>query len=307
MKHSFVLLVIAVFGLPVPVLAQGKEGAKQGAPQATGLCDESATLGVEQPQGLLAVLCDDRAGTEDRWYLLNTAASSATMTRQGRETAIARLNPRFAARLANAIREARTSGLSSAGILSGYRPPAFGVGRFLDKFRSLHAYGLAVDMFGIGQPGSKEAKVWYDIAGRHGIVCPYGVDSRREWDHCQATPIRVVCPDNPLRETIVAEGPLDLAEMFRVGDLFVDNAPAATCLTVAANQPAGSELVRPQAAHAVVAAPSARSDRRHLREARNVADGAVTRARRLSDDDVTRIMVADDPRPGESHRKPRRR
>ena len=42
-------------------------------------------------------------------------------------------------------------------MFSAYRPPAFGVGGFSDKFNSLHTYGLAVDMQGIGRPGSPEA------------------------------------------------------------------------------------------------------------------------------------------------------
>jgi hypothetical protein len=47
-----------------------------------------------------------------------------------------------------------------AGVFSAYRPPAFGVGGFSDKFNSLHTYGLAVDMRGIGTPGSAEAELW---------------------------------------------------------------------------------------------------------------------------------------------------
>src|SRR5262249_23360113 len=171
---------------------------------------ETMAPGAEEPQGPPAMPRESQAEADDGSYLLETASSGATMTRQGPETAIARLNPRFVARLADAIREARQSGLSSAGIFSAYRPPAFGVGRFLDRFNSLHAYGLAVDMSGIGGPGSNEAKLWHDIAAKHGIFCPYGADNRTEWNHCQATPIKMVCPDNPLRETITAEGPIAL-------------------------------------------------------------------------------------------------
>ena len=69
------------------------------------------------------------------------------MTLQGAELAIGRLHPEFVVRLANAIREARSAGLPFAGVFSAYRPPAFGVGGFSDKFNSLHTYGLAVDMF----------------------------------------------------------------------------------------------------------------------------------------------------------------
>jgi hypothetical protein len=91
---------------------------------------------------------------EARAYLIETASPGYTMTLQGAELAIGRLHPEFAVRLENAIREARSAGLPSAGIFSAYRPPAFGVGGFSDKFNSLHTYGLAVDMRGIGNPGS---------------------------------------------------------------------------------------------------------------------------------------------------------
>ena len=322
MKHSFVLLVIAIVGLLLPVFAQDETPNHQATEKACVAESHSSTTlvlikdeelrgngntapGAEKPQGCLAALCESQAEADDRSYLLETASSSATMTRQGPETAIARLNPKFVARLASAIREARGSGLPSAGISSAYRPPAFGVGRFLDKFQSLHAYGLAVDMIGIGEPASKEAKLWYEIAERRGIFCPYGVDSKREWNHCQATPIKAVCPDNPLRKTITVEGPGDLEEMFKVGNWFVDNSPAATCIAVVANRPADSEAVLLHKAPATSVAASTRSDRKHLHEARNVAGHAFTRARRWSDEELM-SMVAADLRLGDSRPKTRR-
>jgi hypothetical protein len=167
------------------------------------------------------------------------------MMRQGPEIAIARLNPEFAARLAGAIREARQSGLPSTGIFSAYRPPAFGVGGFLDKFKSLHAYGLAVDLCGIGEPGSKEAKLWHDIAGTHGIICPYRFDSKTEWNHCQATHTRMVLPDNPLRKTITGEGPVQLEEMFKVGNSVIPNLSVAIRLAVAVNNAEDSASIGP--------------------------------------------------------------
>ena len=81
-----------------------------------------------------------------RAYLIETATPGYTMTRQGPERAIGRLHPEFVNRLAAAIAEARAAGLPFAGIFSAYRPPAFGVGGFADKFHSLHTYGLAVDV-----------------------------------------------------------------------------------------------------------------------------------------------------------------
>src|SRR6266699_2198257 len=71
-----------------------------------------------------------------RNYLIETASPGYTMARQGPELAIGRLNPEFAVRLANAVREARQAGLPSAGVFSAYRPPAFGIGGFFDKFYS---------------------------------------------------------------------------------------------------------------------------------------------------------------------------
>jgi hypothetical protein len=74
-----------------------------------------------------------------RAYLIETATPGYTMIRQGSERAIARLHPEFVNRLAAAIAEARGAGLPFAGIFSAYRPPAFGVGGFVDKFHSLRA------------------------------------------------------------------------------------------------------------------------------------------------------------------------
>src|SRR6266404_8846983 len=118
------------------------------------------------------------------------------MARQGPELAIGRLNPEFAVRLANAVREARQGGLPSAGVFSAYRPPAFGIGGFFDKFHSLHTYGLAVDMYGIGGPGSAAAQLWYEIAARHGVVCPYGSHHQAEWNHCQPTSLKIILADS---------------------------------------------------------------------------------------------------------------
>ena len=155
---------------------------------------------------------------EARAYLIETASPGYTMTLQTPEVAIGRLNPEFAVRLASAIREARSAGLSFAGVFSAYRPPAFGVGGFSDKFNSLHTYGLAVDMHGIGSPGSSEAQLWHQIAAKNGVVCPYGSRDRVEWNHCQPTTVKIILADNPLRETVTPKGPINLQGMFEVGD-----------------------------------------------------------------------------------------
>jgi hypothetical protein len=170
--------------------------------------------------------CVAPALESDQAYLVATATPGTTMLRQGSALAITRLHPVFVRRLAGAIREARDAGLPSAGIFSAYRPPAFGVGRFSDKFNSLHSYGLAVDMLGIGGPGSSEAKVWHEIATRHGIVCPYGANNPREWNHCQPTGVKIILVGNPLRGTISPQGPIDLTTMFAVGAALVEQAAA---------------------------------------------------------------------------------
>jgi hypothetical protein len=168
--------------------------------------------------------CVENAGVATaRTYLVETAHPGGTMVRQGPDIAIGRLHPEFAARLAEAIREAREAGLAEAGIFSAYRPPAFGVGGFSDKFNSLHAYGLAVDMHGIGRPGSSEAKLWHGIAAKHGVVCPYGVNNRAEWNHCQPTRVKVIRADNPLRRTIKAEGPPSPVNMFDAGKALIES------------------------------------------------------------------------------------
>jgi hypothetical protein len=158
-----------------------------------------------------------------RAYLIETARPGNTMARQGADVAIGRLHPDFVVRLADAIREAREEGLDEAGIFSAYRPPAFGVGGFSDKFNSLHAYGLAVDMHGIGKPGSGDARQWHRIAAKHGVVCPYGPRDRAEWNHCQPTSIKIVRENSHLRETITARGPRDLQSMFDAGTAFMNN------------------------------------------------------------------------------------
>jgi hypothetical protein len=123
-------------------------------------------------------------------------------------------------------------------VFSAYRPPAFGVGGFSDKFNSLHTYGLAVDMNGIGRPGSSEAQLWHETAARNGVVCPYGPRDRAEWNHCQPTSVKIILAANPLRETVRAEGPSDLESMFEAGNAIIeDMASAAESLTKAAPTP----------------------------------------------------------------------
>jgi hypothetical protein len=219
-------------GLPVAgeaIRFQSQPPAAEIASIPSWSCNSEDRI-VFQP-GTLTVSAPPCAGTaknsnrikDDRAYLILTASPGDTMMRQGPELAIGRLHPEFVHRLASAIREARQSGLPTAGIYSAYRPPVFGVGGFSDKFNSLHTYGLAVDMSGIGAPSTEEARLWYEIAARHGIVCPYGSDNQVEWNHCQPTRVRIVGTASPLRRTVTTEGPLSLDDMFKVGAALIDD------------------------------------------------------------------------------------
>jgi hypothetical protein len=215
---------------------------------------------------------------EARAYLVETASPGYTMTLQGPELAIGRLHPEFAVRLEHAIREARGAGLPFAAVFSAYRPPAFGVGGFSDKFNSLHTYGLAVDMRGIGSPGSPEAQLWHQIAARNGVVCPYGPRDRAEWNHCQPTSVKMILAANPLRETVTPTGPSDLESMFEAGDpMIVDMASAAQSLSKAAPTP-----VRALEANAKGGEPTARvaARPRTKREARATAQRVAAKPTR---------------------------
>jgi hypothetical protein len=198
-------------------------------PEATtsaASCDPESVVvyhADQAPESEAACASDAEIPSQDRNYLIDTATPGTTMVRQGPQLAIGRLHPEFVRRLAAAIREARQGGLASVGIFSAYRPPAFGVGGFSDKFNSLHTYGLAVDMSGIGGPGSSEAKLWYEIAARHGVTCPYGFENRAEWNHCQPTRLKIIVPESPLRETVTANGPIDLDSMFEAGNALIES------------------------------------------------------------------------------------
>jgi hypothetical protein len=152
------------------------------------------------------------------------------------------------------------------------------VGGFSDKFNSLHTYGLAVDMRGIGSPGSPEAQLWHQIAARNGVVCPYGPRDRAEWNHCQPTSVKMILAANPLRETVTPTGPSDLESMFEAGDpMIVDMASAAQSLSKAAPTP-----VRALEANAKGGEPTARvaARPRTKREARATAQRVAAKPTR---------------------------
>ncbi len=144
--------------------------------------------------------------SQDRDYLIDTATPGTTMVRQGPQLAIDVCIPNSCAGWRPQFAKRGKADWRRVGIFSAYRPPAFGVGGFSDKFNSLHSYGLAVDMSGIGGPGSSEAKLWYEIAARHGVTCPYGFENRVEWNHCQPTRLKIIVPESPLRDTVTANG-----------------------------------------------------------------------------------------------------
>lgn len=173
---------------------------------------------AELPAGILADVAAKAELAEDRLYLILTSCPGATMHRQGVSTSIARLNPTFARRLAAAIRDARAHGLRPC-IFSAYRPPGYGVGGWRDKYQSAHAYGLAVDMGGIGRAGSKVTMLWRAIAAAHGVFGPYSPRSRAEWNHFEPCLIRAVARAVPrLRRTIAALAPISLDLMWELGD-----------------------------------------------------------------------------------------
>ena len=147
-----------------------------------------------------------------------------------------------------------------------------------DKYYSLHAYGLAVDMHGIGRPGSAEAQQWHEIAARHGIVCPYGYRNRAEWNHCQPTHLVAVKAENPLRDTIVASGPIDLERMFETGTRFIADAKSALTSVIADRSAA---VVRAVTSRLNSVRQPARTAQRNARSARHVkAARANTRVSR---------------------------
>jgi hypothetical protein len=217
-----------------PVLADAIETVPVEAGNGGAICRADDTATGLKPSAMSEGGCPEHAPETDetaraRAYLIETATPGYTMMRQGPERAIGRLHPEFVRRLAVAIAEARGAGLPFAGIFSAYRPPVFGVGGFADKFHSLHTYGLAVDVTGIGAAGTPSAVLWHEIAVRNGVICPYGPHNLMEWNHCQPTWLKIILADNPLRETVTVDGPISLEDMFEVGySLIAGNVGSST-------------------------------------------------------------------------------
>jgi hypothetical protein len=170
---------------------------------------------------------------EAKAYLIDTATPGYTMIRQGVPVAIGRLHPDFIVKLAAAIRLAREEGMTHVGVYSAYRPPAFGVGGFSDKFNSLHSYGLAADMTGIGGPGSRFARLWQSVVKRIGLYLPYGPNNGAEFNHTQLVPTKMA--SSFLRRTITASQPKDLQQMWLASGIssYVGEVTAAKTPTLA--------------------------------------------------------------------------
>lgn len=120
-------------------------------------------------------------------YLVSTATPGGSMSTYGTRTALGRLDPTFAQNLAAAIKQARDEGIN-AGVYSAYRSPRYTGSAFDRSGRSLHSFGEATDISGIGRPGSDTAKRWYEIATANGLFNPYGWQNSSEWNHYQGVP-----------------------------------------------------------------------------------------------------------------------
>lgn len=191
-------------------------------PSDTAPAPRGASPGPESPPADPdeAAAADPEAVSEARAYLVKTSDPGYTMNRQGVDLSIARLHPAMALKLATAIRTARQAGIPAA-IGSAYRPPAYNIGGFKGgvpgKFRSLHSYGLAVDVAGLDGPNGKNTKQWYDIATQAGLYNPYGPKNYAEYNHYQLIPDRVA--PAALRATITADGPISLNSMWKAAGI----------------------------------------------------------------------------------------
>lgn len=140
---------------------------------------------------------------EARAYLASVARPGGSMDRQGINQAIGRMRPDFVVGLANSVKQAQGEGIP-VGPNSSFRDPALDPGGYRDKWNSLHGYGMASDVQGLGgRAGSPGAKRFYEIAKENGIYNPYGPNNRAEYNHYQVTNTkgRQVRDANPQAET----------------------------------------------------------------------------------------------------------
>jgi hypothetical protein len=166
------------------------------------------------------------------------------MTILGVSAAIELLHPTLIVKLAEAVKLAREVGMPNAGVMSGYRPPGLGVGGFSNKFMSMHSYGLAVDVTGIGDPRSKTAHQWQTIVEAVGLYLPYGPDNRVEFNHTQLLPEKVA-PRN-LPATITADGPKDAHQMWLASgiDPHLIDVTSDQAVRLAASEPDEERIIR---------------------------------------------------------------
>lgn len=97
------------------------------------------------------------------------------------------LHPDFAVKMANAVQQARAAGLPVT-VQSGYRANPTTGSKYDAEGYSLHGYGAAMDVGGIGGAGSPQAQQWAQIAQKNGIYNPYGVGNTAEFNHWQMVP-----------------------------------------------------------------------------------------------------------------------
>jgi hypothetical protein len=241
----------------------------------------SASLPAVIEERSIEALRAKSAVEEAKAYLIDTATPGYTMVRQGAEVSIGRLHPDFIVKLASAIHLAREAGMAGAGVFSAYRPPAFGIGGFSDKFNSLHSYGLAADMTGIGGPRSRFARLWQTIVQRVGLYRPYGPDNRAEFNHTQLVPTKMA--SSFLRQTITASAPKDLHAMWLASGISSYVADAA-----ATNAPS---LASASAQHVVLPADGADKQAPAQQPPQAVAAPRRSRARGPGKRATTRIRV----------------
>jgi cell wall hydrolase len=118
------------------------------------------------------------------------ASLSAHPTRPG-DTA--NMNPAFAIRLANAIKQARAEGLPVT-VTSGFREEGQTGSKYDAGGNSSHSYGLASDIGGLDGPNGRITQRWAQIAEQNGLHNPYGVSNSAEFNHWQL-------PELPLEQS----------------------------------------------------------------------------------------------------------
>jgi hypothetical protein len=249
----------------------------------------TASLPVAIEERATELLKPKSAVEEAKAYLIDTATPGYTMVRQGVPVAIGRLHPDFIVKLASAIKLAREAGMTGAGVFSAYRPPAFGVGGFSDKFNSLHSYGLAADMTGIGGPGSRFARLWQAIVQRVGLYLPYGASNRAEFNHTQLVPTKMA--SSFLRGTITASEPKDLHQMWLasgISSYVADVAPKPALASASSEQhvalptAADRQAPAPQQPERAVAPRRSRARRPGKRGTARIRVTARSRARKTN-------------------------